>query len=103
MKYLLLLLLLVGCQEKIEPAVTPGEVFYLPPVEWRVVSQETLSKEYVAAGKVITADQRLEGFIGHRPDGTVVIYTKVPRTVDDQATCTLGHELMHEALGAYHK
>ncbi len=47
--------------------------------------------------------QQLEGFTGITPDGLHIVYTLPPSTVDDAATCTLGHEVLHVVLGEYHK
>ena len=99
-KLLPFVLLLTACGERVNPEVQPGETFYLPPVEWRVVNEGQMVKAY---GKVIPPGHKLEGFIGHHTDGTVIVYTLPPKTVNDTATCTLGHEIMHEALGDYHK
>lgn len=104
MRWLILLTLaLTACGEKVTPEVKPGETFYLPPVEWRVVNSTQMVKAYTEAGMPLAPDQKLHGFIGHLHDGTVVIYTLPPVAVDDSATCTLGHEMMHAALGDYHK
>lgn len=104
MRWLILLTLaLTACGEKVTPEVKPGETFYLPPVEWRVVNEAQMVKAYGDAGKAIPPGHKLEGFIGHHTDGTVIVYTLPPKTVNDTATCTLGHEIMHEALGDYHR
>ena len=87
-----IVLLLPACGERVNPEVQPGETFYLPPVEWRVVNEAQMVKAY---GKVIPPGHKLEGFIGHHTDGTVIVYTLPPKTVNDTATCTLGHEIMH--------
>lgn len=46
---------------------------------------------------------RPHGFAGYADDGTAVVYTLPPNRVDDAVTCTLGHEVMHVALGEYHR
>ena len=105
MKYLLLIavLLLAGCVEKIEPAVTPGTVYHLPPIEWRVVSEADLVKIYQMSGQTVAENSELHGFVGTKKDGTYVMYTLAPKTIDDDVTTTVGHEVMHVALGQYHK
>lgn len=105
MRYLnliLIALLLTACAERIQPPVQAGEVRQLPPIEWHVVDAIELRKAYVDAGMPITANDRLYGFTGKRGD-TVVVYTLPPQRVDDAATLTLGHEVLHVALGDYHK
>lgn len=89
--------------EKIDNAPQPGVVIRLPPIEWHVVSREELEKAYQAAGKEVPPASKLEGFAGKLPDGRAVIYTLPPRWVDDAATTTLGHEVLHVALGDYHQ
>lgn len=103
-KYLpiVLLLVLTACGEKISSAPQPGDRVHLPAIEWRVVDRQGLLHAYQASGMQLTTRQQLEGFAGITPDGRHVVYTLPPRTVDDAVTCTLGHEVMHVALGAYH-
>ena len=103
-KLAILTLLLTGCTggERVANAPQPGDTIQLPPVEWVVVDRDRLLAGYRASGKELAQGNQLEGFTGIRPDGTRVIYTLQPRMVDDQVTCTLGHEFMHIALGDYH-
>ncbi|SBV37859.1 exported hypothetical protein [uncultured Stenotrophomonas sp.] len=96
------LLLLAACGEKVIGAPQPGDRMQLPAIEWRVVDRPGLLRAYQASGMELASGQQLEGFAGIAPDGTRVVYTLPPRTVDDSATCTLGHEVMHVVLGAYH-
>ena len=35
-------------------------------------------------------------------NGKAIIYTLPPKTVDDDVATTLGHEVMHIAMGKYH-
>lgn len=52
---------------------------------------------------MITGERdRLHGFAGYADDGTAVVYTLPPQSVDDAVACTLGHEVMHVALGEHH-
>ena len=99
----LIVLLLAGCSgEAMQGAPQPGETIYLPPIEWRVVNREELRAAYVRAGMPLEPGDRLSGFVG-TVDGRTVVYTLAPTHVDDQATLTLGHEILHVAIGDYHK
>lgn len=104
MKWLLipLCVLLTGCSERIDPAPVAGDRHTLA-VEWRIVDRPALEQIYRAAGMELGDRQSLRGFAGTLPDGRAVVYTLPPERVDDDATCTLGHEVMHVALGSYHK
>src|SRR5690606_36504870 len=99
----LIVLLLAGCGERVQGAPEPGTVVHLPAIEWRVVDRQSLLHAYQSSGMRLQAGQQLEGLAGVAADGRHVVYTRPPRTVDDAATCTLGHEIMHVALGKYHK
>lgn len=101
-RWLLLCLALAGCSEAMQGAPQPGDVVSLPPIEWRVVDRAGLEAVYRNSGQAIPDGGRLHGFAGYR-DGQAVVYTLPPRAVDDAATCTLGHEVMHIALGDYHR
>lgn len=94
---------LVGCAQSIEPTPRPGQVYQLPAIEWRVVDRQGLLHAYQSNGMRLEQGQQLEGFAGITADGRHVVYALPPRTVDDAATCTLGHEVLHVALGKYHK
>lgn len=98
-----LLLVLTACGEKVSNAPQPGERVQLPAIEWRVVDRAALLHAYQASGMQLQPGQQLEGFAGTTAGGQHVVYTLPPRTVDDAATCTLGHEILHVARGAYHK
>lgn len=104
MKYLVLIaaLLLAACAEKIEPAAPAGAHYEIPAFDWHVVDREELQRVYLGAGMPIPEGRELRGFVGVR-DGRTVIYTLPPRTVDDDVATTLGHEVMHVALGDYHR
>ena len=99
---LIVALLLTGCGERVQGAPEPGAVVQLPPIEWRVVDRAGLEAVYRNSGQALGDGDRLSGFAGYR-DGKAVVYTLPPRAVDDAATCTLGHEVMHIALGDYHR
>lgn len=98
---ILLTLALTACGERIDPQPQPGDVYPLPPVEWRVVGRPELERVYRESGMPLGERDRLHGFVGTH-NGQWIVYTLPPSRVDDQATCTLGHEIMHIALGDYH-
>ena len=99
----LMALLMVGCKEKVEPVVQPGTVIPLPPIEWHVVTKEELVRIYTENGGMVVAEgMSLKGFAATQGD-RVMVFTTVPVHVDDDVTLTLGHEIMHIALGEYHK
>lgn len=103
MKRLLLLpILLTGCTEPVQNPPEAGQTVALPPIEWRVRDREGLEAAYRNSGMDLTDRENLHGFAGR--DGDVaVVYTIPPRRVDDAVACTLGHEVMHVALGDYHR
>lgn len=96
---LIAMLSLTGCGERVVPE--PAGVYALS-ADWHVVSEAELRQAYTDAGMPLRDLDKLHGFVGVR-NGRHVIYTTAPRYVDDAATCTLGHEFMHIALGSYHK
>ncbi len=93
---------LAGCAPGIDPAPQPGQVYQLPAIEWHVVDLDELRRVYATAGMPLAAGDKLHGFAGVDGAGRPVIYTLPPARVDDAATLTLGHELLHVALGRYH-
>ena len=97
------LLLLTACGERIDNAPQPGEQVQIPAIEWRVVDRQGLMHAYQSNGMRLEQGQQIEGFAGITADGRHVVYTLPPRTVDDAATCTLGHEVLHVVLGKYHR
>lgn len=102
---LTLCLTLAGCTggEKVQGAPAPGDVVQIAAVEWRVVDQATLVRLYTESGMDLRKEDKLEGFTARDlVSGRLVIYTTPPRVVDDQVTCTVGHEMLHVALGDYH-
>lgn len=99
---ILLAVLLVGCAEPVVPAPQPGDTHNLPTIEWRIRNQAELVAVYENSGEALDNKNALKGFIGKDGDKWVM-YTPPPRTVDDDVACTIGHEIMHVALGDYHK
>lgn len=99
---LLFLGLLAACGERIQPPPAAGTVHSLPPIEWRIVDRAELERIYREAGMPLDERQSLRGFVGTQ-GGRTVIYTLPPRAVDDDVATTLGHEVMHVALGDYHR
>lgn len=96
--------LLAACSgERIQGAPQPGETIDLPPMQWRVVDRQTLRARYVEYGMSLDRGDRLSGFVGTTADGRVVIYSLPPVHVDDHATMTIGHEVLHVAVGDYHR
>lgn len=104
MRRILILLLLTACSgERIQGSPQPGETIDLPAMQWRVVDRQTLRARYVDYGMPLGEREDLRGFVGHTADGRTVIYTLPPSHVDDQSTLTLGHEVLHVAIGDYHR
>lgn len=96
-------LLLAACSgERIEPAPKAGDRLPIS-VEWRVVDRAAMEEAYRQAGRALEKGDRLHGFAGVLPDGRAVVYTLPPQHVDDAATCTLGHEILHVTHGDYHQ
>lgn len=73
----------------------------VPAFEWRIRTQLEIRLLYKRAGKRLHDGQKLEAFTAVE-DGKFVVYTVAPKYVDDQATKSFGHEVMHLALGNYH-
>lgn len=96
----LLLVTMTACGEKMD---APADAYAIPSFEWRIRSSDELRAIYARSGMRLQDGQRLHGLVGTAPDGRHVIYTTRPRHVDDQVACTLGHEVMHLALGDYHR
>lgn len=94
----LVLSLLAGCKQKVD---VPGDAHYVQ-FEWRIVDPQQLRAIYANSGMPITDDDHLDGFTGFDATGTWVIYTTRPQRLDDRATCTLGHEVLHIVAGDYH-
>ena len=103
---LVLIATLGGCVPQGEPMIVApkvGDIITIPSVEWRVVDQATLEREYRRAGMALTKGDKLHGFAGVTSSGKYVVYTLPPKYVDDEVTVTLGHEIEHVVLGSFHK
>lgn len=72
-------------------------------MKWPVIATLALLTACGESGMPIGERDRLHGFAGYSDDGTAVVYTLPPNRVDDAVICTLGHEVMHLALGEYHR
>lgn len=102
---LLSLLILAGCKEsgdKVMGAPTPGTDLPVASFIWKVRTPEQLETIYITNGEVLSEMETVDGFVGKDPLGNYVVYTASPKFVDDEVTCTLGHEVMHIALGDFH-
>lgn len=101
---ILLGLSLAACGgKKIQPQPQVGEVHFLN-VEWQIVDRAELERAYTnLVGKKLEPGQKIVGFAAKTQDGRDVIVTLPPRYVDDTATCTLGHEILHVTHGSYHE
>lgn len=98
----ILALLLSACTERISPAPQAGDTYSVEFV-WRVVDKNEMARAFKNAGQEMNEGDLLRGFTGHLPDGRQVVYTLPPRHLDDQAVCTLGHEILHITHGDYHR
>lgn len=95
-------LALSACAEKVQNAPAAGADVSVDAFTWRVRSPEQINAEYRAAGKDPGPGNAVAGYIGTL-NGATIITTQPPRHVDDSIACTLGHEVMHAALGDYHE
>lgn len=94
-----------GCGEQVQNAPAAGTTVLIPEFEWRVVDADTMARLHAENGIVLQRGvETALGMQGVRNiDGRVMVYTLPPKYLNDRNTCTLGHEVMHIALGAYHK
>lgn len=101
-----LALSLVGCEygERVQGAPQPGEVLPVQGFTWHVVTPLQLQAKYIEYGGELPNQHAVQGFVAKREsDGARMIYTTAPKYVDDTVACTLGHEVMHLAIGNFHK
>lgn len=90
--------------EPVQGAPKPGDVIDIPAFEWHVTDVPGLQSAYQNGGGSLGERSEALGFTATRErDGATLVYTTVPKRVDDLVACTLGHEVMHIALGNYHK
>lgn len=94
-----LLLALTACAPEIDIPTERHAVAF----EWRPVSPEELRAAYVRNGQPLGERDQLDGFVGRDEHGWWVIYTLEPKRLDDRATCTIGHEVLHIVAGDYHE
>ena len=101
-----LLTLLVGCdsREPVKNAPKLGDQIELPPIVWKIRTEKQMAEIRENSLGPTNRKVRVLGLTGVNQDtGRVEVITEVPRYVDDQIACTLGHEIMHVALGDFHK
>lgn len=98
---LLSLCVLAACKQP-EMTIPPGQQT-IPNTVWIPTPERELNHIYnTRTDRKLPPGAQLHGFTGRLPDGTYVIYSPMPKRVDDQATCTLGHEVLHVLYGQYH-
>ena len=95
------LFLLAGCGEKVQGAPDVGTTTLVQQFEWRVINREQMVELHRLNGIYLKPNEVPLGMQGYK-DGKAIIYTLPPKTVDDDVTLTLGHEVMHIAMGKYH-
>ena len=101
-----LLVLMVGCDsgEPVKNAPKMGDHIELPPIVWKIRTEKQMTEIRENSLGPTNHKVRVLGLVGVNQDtGRVEVITGVPRYVDDQVACTLGHEIMHVALGDFHK
>lgn len=94
--------ILTGCGEPVIKAPKAGDDIAVPAFTWRVRSDQQIATEYRAAGKDPGEGRAVDAYIG-RVNGAPAITTRPPLYVDDGVACSLGHEVMHAAIGDYHR
>lgn len=95
------LYLLVGCGEKVQGAPDVGTTTLVQQFEWRVINRAQMVELHRLNGIEVADGKMPVGMQGYK-DGKAIIYTLPPKTVDDDVATTLGHEVMHIAMGKYH-
>lgn len=106
-------LALAACAEQTTDGYLANEAAYEVSFVWHPVNTRAeMLALFKAGGGVYPHDCRpndrrdtcaLAGFAAVDGHGVQHVYTYRPRRVDDDATLTLGHEVMHVALGSYHE
>lgn len=97
-----LAVLLAACGEKIQGVPDYGTNQTLPPIEIRWRTRAEIERVYAQNGHTLKEGYGLGGLMGYDQNGKAIIYAPIPTNVNDKATCTLGHEVLHVAWGPYH-
>ena len=92
-------LFFTGCKQKVDVPPGPHEVSF----KWHILPPAELRAMYLHNGMELPEDDHLDGFVGIDANGDWVVYTTMPRRLDDRAVCTLGHEVLHIVAGDYHR
>lgn len=95
------LFLSAGCAEKIQDAPKAGTTMLVQEFEWRIINEAQM-RELHAINNIKVAEGKVPVGIQGYKDGKAIIYTLPPKSVDDDVALTLGHEVMHIAMGKYH-
>lgn len=82
--------------------LNPPKKITIPSFDWYIMSKAELRAVYERSDMEVPPGAELHGFTGIH-NGKRVVITAPPATVDDDATLTLGHEVMHIAFGDYHQ
>lgn len=104
MKYLFVLLLLAGCnqapKEGQELVTLPSiqSTSIAPNIVWYPTSD---LQRYWQQYRGDAPPHGLRAFTVRKQD-QILIFSPMPKRVDDQATCLLGHEILHAQFGQYH-
>lgn len=93
---------LAACGEPVQNAPKAGDDITVEGFTWRVRSAETITAEYAGAGKDAGPGLAVDAYVGTL-NGSPIVTTQPPRVVDDAVACSLGHEVMHLAIGDYHR
>lgn len=93
---------LAACGEPVQNAPKAGDDIKVDGFTWRVRSADTIAAEYAGAGKVAGPGWAVDAYAGTL-NGKPIVTTQAPRVVDDAVACSLGHEVMHLAIGDYHR
>lgn len=80
----------------------PPKIYKVPAFEYHIVSEAEMKRVYQANGGIVGGG-KVDGFQGRKDDGTIVVFTTRPKFVNDDPTCTLGHEVQHIIWRDYHK
>lgn len=105
MRYLILLLI-AGCTQ--QPTEQKGlEQINLPNVQSTAIAPNIVwyptsdMQRYWQQYRGDQPPKGLRAFTVHKRD-QILIFSPMPKRVNDQATCLLGHEILHAQFGQYH-